>query len=201
MTSMPRSSRSPNAAAPSHFSRRDVRFGLSGRSLEIAPVIGGRRAAGVVGGVVVVELSLSLLRDHPKDAQVQIGHDHPAPGSGIGIETARTLGSAWGTSSATNSLNPTTPSARAIGCGGRPHSGQLVTYAATAAVNRNRQLRQPIWVMADPFRLKRDIQVAVRASGNRSEEQNTRAGRRAPLSIASSFHVHPARLNDRLSAL
>jgi hypothetical protein len=38
--------------------------------VEIAPLPGGCEAAGVVGGVVVIELPLSLLGDHPKDAQV-----------------------------------------------------------------------------------------------------------------------------------
>jgi hypothetical protein len=33
-------------------------------------MVSGCRAAGVVGGSVVVEIALSLLREQPKDAQV-----------------------------------------------------------------------------------------------------------------------------------
>jgi hypothetical protein len=67
-------SRSPGAprmwVAPSRLGRRDVRFGPPGRVFEIAPVAGECGASGVVGGVVVIELPLSLLSDHPADAQV-----------------------------------------------------------------------------------------------------------------------------------
>jgi hypothetical protein len=105
----------------------------------------------MIDGVVAVELALSLRGDHPKDAQVEVGHDRSAPGSGIEIETASASGSSWGPSSRTKSLNPTTPSAPAIGCVGRPHSGQATRYAA-AEGKRNRQLLQPTWVITDPFR-------------------------------------------------
>jgi hypothetical protein len=46
-------------------------------------------------------------------------------------------------SSGTKRLNPTTPSARAINCGGRPHFGQAMRCAAAADVNRKQQLGQP----------------------------------------------------------
>jgi hypothetical protein len=56
---------------------------------EIAPAPGGRRVASVVGGgVVVIQLPLPLLGDHPQEAQVQVGHDRPASWPRIGIETA-----------------------------------------------------------------------------------------------------------------
>jgi len=92
-----------------------------------------------------------LLGDHPDDTQIEVGHDHPASGPWTGIETAMASGRSRGASSGTKSLNPTTP-APAIGCGGRPHSGQATRYDAAAAANRNRQLGQPTWVMSDPFR-------------------------------------------------
>jgi len=53
-------------AASTRFGRRDLRFGLPGRSCEIAPVLTGSW----VGGIVVIEGALPLLRDHPQDAQV-----------------------------------------------------------------------------------------------------------------------------------
>ena len=55
---------------PPRFRRCDVRFGPSGRSFEIAPVAGGCGVAGLLGGVVIVEFALSVLGDHPKDAEV-----------------------------------------------------------------------------------------------------------------------------------
>ncbi len=67
-------SRSPGAprmwVAPARLGRRDVRFGPPCRSFEIAPATGGRSAAGVVSGIVVVQLLLSLLGDRANDAQV-----------------------------------------------------------------------------------------------------------------------------------
>jgi hypothetical protein len=48
---------------------RGVRSGPPGRAFEISPAL-GRCGACVVGRVVVVELALSLLGDHAKDAQV-----------------------------------------------------------------------------------------------------------------------------------
>jgi hypothetical protein len=124
----------------------------AGRLLELAPVTGGCGIAGVVGGVVAVELAFSPPGNHPKDAQVQAGHDRSPPGSRIGIETATASGSSCGTSSRTNSLNPTTAAASPIDCSGRSHSGQLTRYAAAAEVNRSLQLGQPVWVITDPFR-------------------------------------------------
>ncbi|MGA8720553.1 MAG: hypothetical protein WB557_21275 [Solirubrobacteraceae bacterium] len=58
------------SVAPSRLGRQEVRFAPPGRSFEIAPAAGGRGAAGVVGGVVVVQLLLSPLGDQAEDAQV-----------------------------------------------------------------------------------------------------------------------------------
>jgi hypothetical protein len=55
---------------PSRFGCCNARFGAPGRLFEIAPVAGGCGVAGVVAGVVVVELASSLLGDHPKDPEV-----------------------------------------------------------------------------------------------------------------------------------
>jgi hypothetical protein len=85
---------------------------------------------------VIVELALSLLGEQPKDAEVHVGHDRPPRGSGTGIKTAVASGSSCGMSARTNSLNPTTPSAPAMGSGGSPHSGQATRYAAAADPNR-----------------------------------------------------------------
>lgn len=52
------------------FGRCDVRFGPPGRLLEFAPAARGCGLASVLGGVVVGELALSVLGEHPKDAQV-----------------------------------------------------------------------------------------------------------------------------------
>jgi hypothetical protein len=78
-------------------------------------------------------------------------HDRPASGSwlGIEIEIATASGISCGMSVGTNSLNPMMPAALAVSCGGWPHSGQASKYAAAAALNRKRQLRQPTWVMTD----------------------------------------------------
>jgi len=57
-------------AASTRFGRRDLRFGLPGRSCQIAPVLTGSWVGDVVGGVVVIEGALPLVRDHPQDAQV-----------------------------------------------------------------------------------------------------------------------------------
>jgi hypothetical protein len=56
--------------APSRFGRQDVRLRPRRRFVEIASVAGGSGVAGVLGAVVIVEFALSLLGDHPKDAEV-----------------------------------------------------------------------------------------------------------------------------------
>ncbi len=81
---------------------------------------------------------------------VCVGHDPPAPGSGIGIETSTASGSAWGASSGRNRRYPTPPLSPASVCGGSPHIGQAVRNADAAGVNRIRQPGQHAWVMSDP---------------------------------------------------
>ena len=105
----------------------------------------------VVSGVVVAELESSLSGDAPENPDVGVGHDRRVPGSGIGIETSTASGSACGASSSLNRRYPTAPASRASGCGGLPHAGQAVRYAAAAGVKRIRQLVQQAWLMADPF--------------------------------------------------
>lgn len=104
-----------------------------------------------VGGVMVVELESSLPGDAPENADVCVGHDPPAPGSGIGIETSTASGSAWGASSSRNRPYPTAPVSLARDCGGSPHTGQAIRNADAAGVKRIRQLGQQAWVMSDPF--------------------------------------------------
>jgi hypothetical protein len=128
--------------APSRLGRRDVRPGPPRRLFEIAPVAAGCRVAAVLAGVMVVELVLSLFGDYPKDAEVYIGQDQPPRGSGIGIETASAAGNSGASSQGTKSLNPTSPSAPVISCGGLAHSGQARRYVASAELKRNRQLGQ-----------------------------------------------------------
>jgi hypothetical protein len=65
-----RSAAARSWAASTRFGRRDLRCGLPGRSCEIAPVLTGSWVGGVVGGVVVIEGALPLLRDRSQDAQV-----------------------------------------------------------------------------------------------------------------------------------
>jgi hypothetical protein len=50
--------------------RRNVRFGPPGRLFEIAAAARRPGVGGDVGAVVVVQLSLSLLGDHPQDPEV-----------------------------------------------------------------------------------------------------------------------------------
>ena len=155
--------------APSRFGRLDVRAGPPDRLFELLPAAGGRGIAGVVGGVVIVELAFSLPGEQPKDAQVYVGHDRVPAGS-TGIETATASGSSWGGSSETMSLNPTTPSAP-TGCGGRPHSGQATRYAAAPGLNRNRHLVQPMWVIATPFGRSPGAAPPRRRTAAATEEQ------------------------------
>jgi hypothetical protein len=78
--------------APSRFGRRDVRPGPPGRSFQLAPAAGGCGIADMVGVVVIVEVTLSLPGEQPKNAEVYVGHDD-APVGSIGIETAAASGS------------------------------------------------------------------------------------------------------------
>jgi hypothetical protein len=137
--------------APSRLGRRHVRAGPRRGPFELAPAAGRSSVAGAVSAVVIVEVALSLLGEQPEDAEVYVGHCRLA-GSGVGIETAIASGSSLGESSHTNSLNPRTPSAPTIGCGGWPHSGQAARYAAAAGANRNRHLEQRTCVTATLWR-------------------------------------------------
>src|SRR5205823_8912962 len=58
------------------------------------------------------------------------------------------------------------PARLARGCGGLPHAGQAVRWAAAAGVKRIRQLVQQTCVMADPFR--RRARAFVRRAGQSS---------------------------------
>ena len=75
-----------------------------------------------------------------------------SPGKpGTGTATATATGAGSMRSSGATRRNPTSCSAPSIERGGSPHPGQASRWAATAGVNRNRQLGQQPRVMIDPF--------------------------------------------------
>jgi hypothetical protein len=134
---------------PSRLRLGDSRSGSCGDALEVPPPTPGYGFSGVIGRVVIVELSLAFLRHEPKNAQVPIGHDRRPLRSGIGRETATASGSERGTSSSLNRRKPNASSKPDIVWGGSPHCGQATRYAAAAGVKRNRHSEQQTWVIAD----------------------------------------------------
>jgi hypothetical protein len=134
--------------APSRLGFRDTPSGARSDPLEVPPPAGGCGFSGVIRRVVIVELTLSVLGNEAKKADMSIGHDRSPPGSGIGIDTATAWGSECGTSPGLNRRKPTTLSTPASVWGGSPHFGQATRYAAAAGVKRSRQSGQHTWVIA-----------------------------------------------------
>jgi hypothetical protein len=119
--------------------------------LEVPPPASSFQFPCVVHCVVVVEFESSLSGNAPENPDVGVAHDHRTPGSRIDIEASTASGSGCGASCGLNRRYPTAPAGRARGCGGSPHAGQAVRYAAAAGVKRIRQRVQQAWLMAAPL--------------------------------------------------